>query len=427
MTDPRSTDYPVRPTPTGDAGAPERQIVDSQVADLLGRSQAFRTLPEERRGEILRDTAEVVGFLARQDPGNPLTRALAGTQRGVQARQPVGYSSQGGRGGPNSQFEAAAMNQGVEAIRRLVNEVNFPDFVAELIRGTFQSIVDASIQQMEAYADLVKSVAMSLESFRDEQVTANQGRERLLQMYPNFFQTTQEGGAPGLDLREGADVFDLPDFQNDLGLTESFEDLDRETIESKLVPAARTKIALERQRLLATMVMMGINRIIVTDGEINAKVRFNFSAADRTTGTAVAMDYANMGVQIDEREISETEREEASKEYAQDDKGKRYLESVTGAKRYTTGAYQYAERPVIKLTSQSQTQTEGQLRASGQLTGAVRIKFRSETFPLERMVDTDQIQRIQGAGRGAPPRSASAPAAPAGTAPAAAPPANPES
>ena len=37
--------------------------------------------------------------------------------------------------------------------------------------------------------------------------------------------------------------------------------LDNENVEAQLMPAARQRIAKERQRLLATMVMMGINRL----------------------------------------------------------------------------------------------------------------------------------------------------------------------
>ena len=47
-----------------------------------------------------------------------------------------------------------------------------------------------------------------------------------------------------------------------------------------LVPAARTQLATSRQQLLATMVMLGINRIVVTDGKISAKVMYDFQARD---------------------------------------------------------------------------------------------------------------------------------------------------
>ena len=56
--------------------------------------------------------------------------------------------------------------------------------------------------------------------------------------------------------------------------------LDDELVEAVLVPAARTQLATSRQQLLATMVMMGINRIVVTDGKISAKVMYDFQARD---------------------------------------------------------------------------------------------------------------------------------------------------
>jgi hypothetical protein len=48
--------------------------------------------------------------------------------------------------------------------------VDFPTFVADLIEGVFNAIVSASIQQMDAYTELVKSVAQSLNDFVDEVV-----------------------------------------------------------------------------------------------------------------------------------------------------------------------------------------------------------------------------------------------------------------
>jgi hypothetical protein len=41
-----------------------------------------------------------------------------------------------------------------------------------------------------------------------------------------------------------------------------------EQIETALVPAARRRIVVTRQQLVATMLLMGINRIVVTDRAI---------------------------------------------------------------------------------------------------------------------------------------------------------------
>jgi hypothetical protein len=56
--------------------------------------------------------------------------------------------------------------------------VDFPVFVADLIAGVFQAIVDASIEQMEAYADLLDEVTKSLDEFVSEASSEDEGRVR---------------------------------------------------------------------------------------------------------------------------------------------------------------------------------------------------------------------------------------------------------
>lgn len=114
---------------------------------------------------------------------------------------------------------------------KLVEEVDFPDFVANLINGVFEAIVDASIRQMKAYAKLVAAVTTSLDEFSDQNTSDNQARDHLIDQFPDFF-----GKRPRKTKRP------------------------------------RVHLASSRQQLLATMVLMGINRIVVTDGKIKAKL-----------------------------------------------------------------------------------------------------------------------------------------------------------
>jgi hypothetical protein len=129
----------------------EAAEVRRQVARVLGETPAYAALDEPRR-EALREAAERLVL------------------------------------------EASAGRAGV---------ADFPVFVAGLIDGTFQAIVDASIQQMEAYADLLEQATKSLTRF---------------------------------------------------------------------AAAARDdSTAQARQQLLATMVLMGVNRLVVEDGRIRAE------------------------------------------------------------------------------------------------------------------------------------------------------------
>lgn len=160
-------------------------IVRSQVKAFLTSSQAFHSLPADKRRQIARDTVNVASYL---------------------------------------------MSDASSGANRLVTDVDFPDFVSSLLNGVFDSIVDASIKQMEAYAKLVAGVAKSLDEFADENISDNEARDHLTDRLPHFFRSSTKP------------------------------------------KRRRVRLASSRQQLLATMVLMGINRIVVTNGNISATV-----------------------------------------------------------------------------------------------------------------------------------------------------------
>jgi hypothetical protein len=118
---------------------------------------------------------------------------------------------------------------GTDAFGKLVDEVNFPAFVGDLLKGVFEAIVTTSIDQMKAYAELVAEVTKSLGKFSDENITDQHARDFLVDQLPNLFEVAARGPRP-------------------------------------VLPAKR-RPATGRQQLLATMVLMGINRIVVTDSK----------------------------------------------------------------------------------------------------------------------------------------------------------------
>jgi len=169
--------------------ATRRATVQQSVKNLLQRSPAFIGLPADRRSQIARDTVSVATYLTE-------------------------------------------LPEGTDGLGELVQEVDFPAFVGDLIKGVFQSIVTSSIDQMKAYAKLVASVAKSVDQFADENISDKQARDFLAER------------SPGLKI-------------------------DPRKLKAK--PRALKRLATTRQQLLATMVLMGINRIVVTDGKISAR------------------------------------------------------------------------------------------------------------------------------------------------------------
>src|SRR5205823_9982541 len=150
-----------------------------------------------------------------------------------------------------------AAQQGGQAFTDVIADVNFPAFVGGLIDGVFNSIVTTSIKQMEAYAEMVKNVSKSVDQYMKDNVTENHARDYLAERYPEQLEVNIGGERPRLKPRDGYDEGTLPDFMRYLGLPRPVTSLDEDNVEQDLVPAARRRIAMDRQQMLATMVMMG--------------------------------------------------------------------------------------------------------------------------------------------------------------------------
>lgn len=384
---------PARTTPQA-----SRETVEAArqaVRGLLQRSQAFNALPEDKRRQLAHDLVQIGSYLAEPDGvrlkrQSPQVRALAGD--------------------PQPQAFGQATRAGVENLVGLIQGVNFPGFVSGLIQGVFHSIVDSSIQQMEAYAKLVADVSKSLNQFRDDNTTDNQGRDHLVEQFPDLFELGTGDDAfgdfggdgsgaaqPRVMLREGVDERAAVERLNrSLPLDKPLTGLDDDLVEALLVPAARTQLATGRQQLLATMVMMGINRIVVTDGKISAKVVFDFRASDNRR-------YAFSATKFDHEKDRHGNLQTTSTwegDYERKSEGGSYSRSEEGEERrdgsyYAKGNYKYSQQPVVKLMSTQRLMDDSQLQTKAQLTGAVEVNFKSDYLPLEKMANPENIAAIQ--------------------------------
>ncbi len=239
----------------------------------------------------------------------------------------------------------------------LVNEVDFPGFVAQLVHGTFDAIVDASIRQMESYADLLSAVAKTTEQFTQENVSLDQARDWLAQRYPGDVALHLPRGADevaaGAQLAPRAEGAS-PAWLADYGL--EGQELTAEVLEQQVLPQVRQKVGGERLQLLSTMVTLGLNRVAVKDGSISAKVMFRAAAKDASTVQYAQSPDSNTG----------------------------------GASNWgTRGNNAYAGVQTLVQTVNVNAQSSTDLRAD--LFGEVKLNFVSETLPLDKL--TDPVKR----------------------------------
>ncbi|MEM6252894.1 MAG: hypothetical protein AAF821_08225 [Cyanobacteria bacterium P01_D01_bin.156] len=421
--------------PSGETLSLARQ----NVKDLLLKSDAFCSLPPDKQKEIANHTVQIASYLAEPDGirGNklPTTKrqktALEdpyaiglendALRRAEIASNPTrtGVREDLTKRANSPKFQAQAAREGAAVAGALLQSVNFPTFVSGLISGVFHSIVQSSIEQMEAYGRLVADVAKTIDQFRDENVSANQGRDHLVDQFPDLFVVDidtgdfgDENGGPRVRLRDDADESEALKRVNTLPVDGGqISSLDDESIEKKLVPAARTQLATSRQQLLATMVLMGINRIVVTDGKISAKVMYNFQARDnlKFRRSATQFDYArNASGQLERMYGSEGEYD-YGEEGGEERRTTNLSKSKDGAKSedveeekrdgsyYSKGTYKHTQSPVVTLASASQESTDAALQTKASLAGTVEVNFKSDFLPLEKMADSFQIAMIQNA------------------------------
>jgi hypothetical protein len=366
-------------------GTALRSIVDAP---------AFQALDAGTQRELVGAVDKVAAYL-EADPEQTLSGPLAGGLAGpLDLRQRMAQSQPGGRVGapapgpaPAAQPPAApgpsagtgAVGRVGEATRATLNAIDFPQFVAALIQGTFKAIVDASIQQMEAYAALLKNVAATIDRFMDDNVTEGMAKDHLANEHSWLFKRDTTRGQPQLTVDRNADR-ELPGFLKDLGFSAPAE-IDRTAVDTVVVPATRRTLAETRQQTLATMVLMGINRIVVDDGEIKAKLMFHIDASETTQ------------LRFDQQK------------------------ATTGNMAGEAGSGMFNAQALMVNTASINAQSDLNIRAD--LTGEVRVKFRSDVIPLERFADSAAIQLIN-ANAKVPERPAAA-GAPAAATPAAGP------
>jgi hypothetical protein len=355
---------PDRRAPGGPSRSdPSRAVIAlarSQVKALLLATPAFHALEAEQRDALAENMVKVAAYTAELAREISDRSAELGQQPVLRRREtyqaPVAQTAAAG-----DNFTPGAANQVARVTRDTLKAVAFPTFVAELIHGTFDAITQSSIRQMEAYGQLLENVGKSVDEFMAGNITDNQARDWLAQTYPEHIRIQRDGSEVKAMPQEGADERPAPNWQADLNLPGDVG-LDESSIEEKLVPAARRKVAESRLRLLSTMVLMGVNRIVVTGGKIRATMGFHIDTTDR-----------------------------AHEEHASDFD---FRASASGSFGY--GPWSASVSTSIAYVSSTRTNSDSAINTSTDLTGEVEIHFKSDYFPVERFAGAGQIGRIQG-------------------------------
>src|SRR5262249_23363941 len=135
--------------------------------------------------------------------------------------------------------------------------------------------------------------------------------------------------------------------------------------EPPLLPFARRALARQRQQVLATMVMLGMQRIVIESGRLNAAMRFHIDTRSAANSEdASRFDFQN--------------QLEASGKFGM---------GPWGAEAKMTNTIGYV--------STQKNQTSEEMNTDLDLNSSVELYFKTDYLPLDRLAGKGQVDRIK--------------------------------
>jgi hypothetical protein len=210
---------------------------------------------------------------------------------------------------------------------------------------------------MESFIQMVENVSKTVDQFMADNISDNQARDWLAARYPEHIRIDKDKAVPV----DGSDDRPMPDFRRDLNLPDSISGVDESTIDETLVPAARRRLAESRLQLLSTLVLMGVNRIVVTGGKIRATMGFHIDTTDR----------------LHEEHASDFD----------------FRTATAGSFGY--GPWSVSASLSVSYVTSTRQQSDSEINVDTDLTGEVELHFKSDYFPVERFANSGVLGTIQ--------------------------------
>jgi hypothetical protein len=256
--------------------------------------------------------------------------------------------------------------------RNMINAISFPRFVNELITGVFKAMVETNQQQLQQYVELVRGVSQSLDGFAALGGGSDDMAKRwLAEQFPQSFAIETPDPADMPDLGDEAQSLQLitlgpaplPDALRAALSLEPGEEVPGGS-GPELFAFVRRSLARNRQQVLATMIQMGMQRIVVDSGRINAAMKFHIDA------TSAAAEQRHTGFDT------------------------RTTIGASGSVGFGWWSASASVSSTIGYVSTTDTQTREDVNAAADLTSSVELHFRTDQVPLDRLASQQTVQRL---------------------------------
>ena len=254
-------------------------------------------------------------------------------------------------------LSTGATSAGADLMAR-ATELPFPQFVANLVTGTFDAIVASHIAQSKAYAELVADLAKTIQEFEVENVTTAQVDEWLAQSAPD--------GSGGTAVKTGApyvqavftDIVDVrlekvwdstfPKPATPAATTSTWD----QTTVTAIRAGVKRHLATTGLQMLRAMARDGMRFVDVTNGAVRAMLTFNVTATDEQARTS-----------------SDTEV-----------KGRSFAAGASASYRWLRASASYGSS-TLRVKSVNE-RTYNKVTMDAQLIGEVTLQFQTRTLPV---------------------------------------------
>lgn len=220
-----------------------RDEARTMAKDVLSRSESFLSMPMEEQRSIYNNLVEenLQQLAIQQGYARPMAaRKGPGADMGFKDFDPG--------------FDAS-----VDAFEDLVDSVDFPKFVRDLMMAVFQGNLEVMKKQTDNYIKLMKEATKSVADFV-KKIGDDESFAYLAENKGDQFNLSMDGDKLTLTTPEGEPV-----------------DMEDNEVKAKIMEA-KIAMAKEHRAALREVILMGVTRLVVERGEIEAGVEFNIKA-----------------------------------------------------------------------------------------------------------------------------------------------------
>ncbi|MEM6698823.1 MAG: hypothetical protein AAF806_07695 [Bacteroidota bacterium] len=334
-----------------------KELARARAREILSSNSTFRNLSLEEQKKMYQGVVEeqINQLMNEEDLSEAqLLGGLKNIVRGVTG----GGGRRGGGSGQNVDFVKKSgelindarhnkgFEDGVDAFEDLVDSVDFPQFVKDLLQSVFDANISVMKAQTDDYIKLMKEATTGLAKFI-KQIDDTTTFAYLAENNGDEFNLSME------EDDEGNEKMTLADSEGEP------VDMEDNEVKAKIMDA-KIKMAQEHRAALREMILMGVTRLVVEKGEVEAEVNFEFKGKRKVDKKDKAM-------------VKTGKSTSSSDRYGGGLKGWIF----GGPKGGSTSSTRQTQLSVSSTKSTAEDELKAKLR------GYVNIKFKTDYFKLD--------------------------------------------